>query len=291
MITPTVERANGDLGSLTVYRTDYVRAMALRFWRTPGVNHVLRTSVRYAPAPVRQWIEAERALVHARERRNQVLHRARLVPEHDLRGLLRRGLRELTARHGRHGLGDYLEFGVYNGTSLTCMYRELVALNLHHVRLFGFDSFEGFPPSAAHEDEGRWQPGKCHATIGFTTSVLQAERVDLARVTLVPGWFADTLNDATAQSHQITKASVVMIDCDLYSSTKEALDFCAPLIKDEALIIFDEWNDTRFPNKDMGEKKAFYEFMKEWACFSAVPFGQYAERSQAFLVSRTEDGP
>ena len=286
MSTTIVGRSNGELAVVRENGADFVREMALRLWRTPGVNELLRTSVRYAPAPVRQWIEAERALVHARERRIQVLNRSRLVPEHDLRGLLRRGLRELT-RRGREFLGDYLEFGVYNGTSLTCMYRELVALDLRHVRLFGFDSFAGFPPSAAHEDEGRWQPGKCHSTLGFTSSVLEAERVDLSRVTLVPGWFADTLNDATAQNHEITKASVIMIDCDLYSSTKEALNFCAPFIKDEALIVFDEWNVTRFPHKIIGEKKAFHEFMKERACFSAVPFGQYAERSQAFLVWRT----
>jgi O-methyltransferase len=163
----------------------------------------------------------------------------------------------------------------------------LLALDLDHVRLFGFDSFDGFPASACDEDEGRWQPGRCHSPLAFTTAVLKAERVDLRRVTLVPGWFADTLNNATAQSHQIKKASVIMIDCDLHSSTKTALDFCGPLIKDEALILFDEWRVTRFPNAMMGEKKAFREFLEEWECFSAVPFGQYAERSQAFIVSRT----
>ena len=50
-------------------------------------------------------------------------------------------------------------------------------------------------------------------------------------MTLVAGWFDDTLNEATIQKHRITKASVIMIDCDLYSSTKAALDFCARFIK------------------------------------------------------------
>ena len=36
----------------------------------------------------------------------------------------------------RSGLGDYLEFGVYTGTSLIAMYRALHSLGLDHVRLF-----------------------------------------------------------------------------------------------------------------------------------------------------------
>lgn len=241
----------------------------------------------YAPPSIRKRVEEERALVQRLEARDRIATRPRLVPEQDLRDLLSRGLRTLAKRHGREGLGDYLEFGVYNGTSLTCMYRELVGFEVPHVRLFGFDSFQGFPPNAAHEDEGRWQPGRCHATLEFTTDVLRAEGVDLGRVMLVPGWFSDTLNAATIERHRITKASVIMIDCDLYSSTKEALNFCAPLIAEEALVLFDEWTITRLPASTMGEKKAFQEFLEEQRCFTAVPFGQYAQRSQAFLVSRT----
>lgn len=287
MSTTTVEEAIGGRSSASE-RTEFVRAILLRLWRTRGVNRVLRAAVPYAPASVQRWIQQERAQARVRELRRRVLNRPRLVPEPDLRELLRHGLRELTDRHGRHSLGDYLEFGVYNGTSLTCMYREVVALDLPHVRLFGFDSFKGFPPSAVHEDEGRWQPGRCHAPLEFTTAVLESEGVDLTRVKLVPGWFADTLNDRTARRHQITKASVIMIDCDLYSSTKQALDFCAPLIRDEALILFDEWKVTRHPDKTLGEQKAFREFLRHWGCFSAVAFGRYAERSQVFFLSRTQ---
>jgi O-methyltransferase len=265
---------------------DALRSVLLRLWRARGLNDVMRKAIAHAPVALQRWIDQERVKVRARELRQQVVDRPRLVPEDDLRALLRRGLRQLIDRHGRETLGDYLEFGVYNGTSLTCMFQELSALDLRHVRLFGFDSFEGFPPNASSEDEGRWQPGRCYSTMGFTTAVLQVEGVDLSRVTLVPGWFAETLNAATIQRHHITKASVIMIDCDLYSSTKAALEFCAPLIKDEALIVFDEWTVTRLPDRVIGEKKAFREFLEEQKNFSAVPFGRYAPRSQAFLVYR-----
>ena len=44
----------------------------------------------------------------------------RLVPEAAFSEKLRETLFGLIARHGAAGIGDYLEFGVYNGTSLSC---------------------------------------------------------------------------------------------------------------------------------------------------------------------------
>jgi hypothetical protein len=248
---------------------------------------MLNLAIAYAPATVRDRVEEARARVREQELRQKVLNRARLVPETELLDLLVRGLKTLADRHGRASLGSYLEFGVYNGTSMSCMYKALSRVGLHDVRLYGFDSFQGFPESAAWEDEGRWQPGKCYSPLELTTAVLDAEGVDWSRLTLVPGWFDDTLNDETIRRHGLVKASVIMIDCDLYSSTKTALDFCAPLIKDEALILFDEWHAKGLEGKMLGERKAFEEFLREWGCFTAIPFGQYAKRTETFLVRRT----
>jgi hypothetical protein len=264
-----------------------IRDLLLQMWRTPALNRVLRSAIELAPAPLRNRIERERDRVRKDELQALIRSRPRLLPEsEEFRTLVSRGLRDLASRHGRESLGDYLEFGVYNGTSLTCVYRELVALGLDHVRLFGFDSFQGFPPTAAEEDDGRWQPGRCHSPLEFTTAVLEAEGVDLRRATLVPGWFSETLTEDTRQAHGIARASMIMIDCDLYSSTKDALNFSMPLIADEALVLFDEWTITRMPDKTLGEKRAFQEFLEKHSNFTAVPYGQYAKRSQAFMVTR-----
>jgi predicted O-methyltransferase YrrM len=255
-------------------------------WRTPALNRVFNAAVPFAPARFRSWVERQRARVRQAELRAHIRQRSRLVPESALRTLLSRGLRDLIEHVGKNGLGSYLEFGVYNGTSLLCMYRELDALGLDHVRLFGFDSFQGLPPEAALEDEGRWEPGRCHSPLEFTTAVLASEGVDWRRVSLVPGWYSDTLKPETRQTLGIGKASVIMIDCDLYSSSKQALEFCAPLIEDEALILFDEFNPRGLSGKYAGERRAFDEFLREQGCFTAKPFGQYAPRTETFLVSR-----
>jgi O-methyltransferase len=258
----------------------------LTVWRTPALNRAFNATVGCAPAPVRRWVEQQRARVREAELRARIRERRRLVPESPLRTLLSRGLRELVDHNGPNALGCYLEFGVYNGTSLLCMYRELDALGLNHVRLVGFDSFQGLPPEAAIEDDGRWQPGRCHSPLEFTTAVLTSEGVDWNRVSLVPGWFSDTLKPEMRQTLGLCKASVIMIDCDLYSSSKQALEFCAPLIEDEALIMFDEFHPRGLSGKYAGERRAFDEFLREQGCFTAKPFGQYAPRTETFLVRR-----
>lgn len=257
-----------------------VRGSLLRLWRAPQLNRLLNASLRFAPQPVRSYVERERLRVRLRDRR-------RAVPEAPFRDLLHRGLEQLIARGGREHLGDYLEFGVYNGTSLVSTFRETQAMGLTNVRLFGFDSFQGLPEAAATDDGGKWQPGAWRSDLEFTEAVLDAEGVDRRRVTLVPGWFSDTCNEATARRHKITKASVIMVDCDIYTSTREALNFCAPLIKDQALILFDDWNTGDLAAKNLGERKAFDEWLREWGCFSAEPFGTYRVKSETFMVTRT----
>ena len=117
--------------------------------------------------------------------------------------------------------------------------------------------------------------------------MLDVEGVDRRRVTLVPGWFSDTCVPATARKFNITKASVIMVDCDIYSSTKEALTFCAPLITDKALMLFDDWHTGQLAAKNLGERRAFEEWLAESGQFTAEPFGTYRQKSETFIVTRT----
>ena len=257
-----------------------MRHMLLQMWRTPGFNRFFNTSLRFAPPPIRALVERERLAARVRQR-----HRA--VPEAGYRALLRRGLQELAAGSGGKPLGDYLEFGVYNGTSLVSAYRETAALGLGDVRLFGFDSFEGLPPAAATDDNATWQPGAWRADRQFTEAVLATEGVDRTRVVLIPGWFSDTLNAATVRAYGIGTATVIMVDCDIYTSAREALDFCTPLIGERALVLFDDWHSGGLAARNLGERKAFEEWLAHCGCFTAEPFGSYSSKSETFMVTRS----
>jgi hypothetical protein len=88
------------------------------------------------------------------------------------------------------------------------------------------------------------------------------------------------------EEHDIEKASLIMIDCDIYSSSKQALDFCAPLIKDKSIIFFDDWQ----PGQNMGEEKAFDEFKEENTHLKVKKFGSYKPSGEIFLVENTLAG-
>jgi hypothetical protein len=123
-------------------RVDFIRQLLLRVWRLKGANKLFNAALAYAPYPFSYWIERERARVRRVELAARIRDRPRLVPVSALRTVLLDGLNLLADRHGRAALGDYLEFGVYNGTSLLCTYRACEEAGLTHVRLFGFDSFQ-----------------------------------------------------------------------------------------------------------------------------------------------------
>ncbi len=201
--------------------------------------------------------------------------------ERRLGHVLRRALQRLKARHGHQGVGDYLEFGVYQGNSLIQAHRALAAEGLEHVRLFGFDSFAGLPQDAAQE--GVWSPGQYRADVDFTRQRLAEHGVDPDRTVLVPGFFADTLTEELREEHGVEQAGVIMIDCDLYSSAKEALAFCKPLIGSEAVVLFDDWHAA---GEGRGEQRALAEFLEENPELEAEPFDSYNETSQAFVLKR-----
>jgi O-methyltransferase len=241
---------------------DAALAPLRRTWFSRLVNRILV----HVPGGIGDWLRKEKG----RAKQRMLV----LVPEQELEAKYRDALHFLLDHGGSDDLGDYLEFGVFHGASLTCMHRALKGLNLDRVRLFGFDSFEGLPVGIGTEyDFLPWKPGQYRADYDFTVEKLRRAGVDWARTFLIKGWFSEVLNDALVAHYGISKASIIMIDCDLYSSSKQALDFCAPLIRDRALIFFDDWSDGAKTNH--GEKRAFDEFLQANPQLQADEFGTY----------------
>ena len=210
-----------------------------------------------------------------------------LISVRELQPKFESACRILTDKLGANNIGEYLEFGVCEGTSLACMFHALASLELNHVRLFGFDSFEGLPAIAAIDIENELQPGECASNLASTEDLLTREGVDWHRTFLIKGWFNETLNDTITREHNIKKASLIMIDCDLYSSAKESLKFCRPLIKDTAIFFFGDWNE----DKSIGEKRAFEEFLQENPQLKSELLDRYKNngipKGRIFLVTDT----
>ena len=129
----------------------------------------------------------------------------------------------------------YLEFGVYEGSSLRWWAEHLTD---PAARFVGFDSFEGLP-----ED---WRPGHDHGH--FRTA--RPPRIEDPRVSFVVGWFDDTLADYKPPEHD---QLIVNVDCDLYSSARTVLNWLEPHVQAGTLVYFDE-----LPDRDH-EMRAFLE--------------------------------
>jgi len=254
----------------------HVDDLAIGVLKALGLRGVAKRYLINAPKPIREW--AERRKLH-----NAIRNRRRLICEDELKRTFRESI-SLLCRKGIE-IGDYLEFGVYNGSSLLCMYRVMEELGVTGSRLIGFDSFEGLPAIALTDSGGHWKPGEFKSSHEFTCQVLEHEGVNWERVTLVKGVFSETLTEALRNHLNIRRAGVIMVDCDLYQSAKEALDFCEPGIVDKSVILFDDW----FPlaNQGLGEKRAFDEFLAAAPYFEAEELFDFDPYGKGFLVSRT----
>ena len=132
-----------------------------------------------------------------------------------------------------------------------------------------------------------WVPGVYASTVQATTQYLTEAGVDMTQVELVEGWFHDTLTPATAARLGLRKASIIMLDCDIYTATKEALWFCEPLIDDFAVMIFDDWG-WREGEGELGQEQAFAEFAEAFPHFAFAPLPAYIPQARMFLATRSD---
>lgn len=211
-----------------------------------------------------------------------------LVPEEDLQRSFEAALRLLGGGETASARA-YLEFGVYVGTSLACMYRAASRVRASGLQIVGFDSFQGMPKGADAEDDPRWRAGALYSDVELTRRNLTRLHVPLDGVDLVPGWFEDSLTDDTRKRLGLERVDVVMIDCVIYSSTRIALEFCTPLIKDQTIIYFDDWAAADMAERNLGERAAFDEWLVAHPSLRAVelPALRFDRNSRVFMVSRS----
>lgn len=198
----------------------------------------------------------------------------RLVPVDPLRQVYRQAL-DVMDQHP-DGVGSFLEFGVFAGTSLATMVEEAdrVAPGL---RVIGFDSFRGLPASVA-ADEGGWQPGMFYCPRRVTEWNLRRQGIATDRVTLVEGWFDEVLTDELAEALDIDRVGIVQLDADAYSSTVPVLRWITPLLGDRAVLIFDDWySGGNADEVGIGVQRAFEEWLASHPDLEAGVLAEYGK--------------
>jgi hypothetical protein len=134
----------------------------------------------------------------------------------------------------------YLEFGVYRGDS---MQHWLRAIPRHDAQFYGFDSFLGLPE--------HWHEG---APRGHYSANGEQPTFDDGRVTLVEGWFDETVPRFELPPHDVL---FVNIDSDLYSSATTVLGRLKHEFHAGDFLYFDELNSHNH------ELRALREFLDD----------------------------
>lgn len=160
--------------------------------------------------------------------------------------------------------GVAVELGVFLGTSLTS-----IASAYPDRTVFGFDSFLGLPEHWSRGDTEQFAAGAF--SIGGAVPLLPHDNV-----ILVPGWFNTTLPwFAASLGSAGIRIALLHVDCDLYSSTRLALEVLAPMLRRGTVVVFDEL--VNYPGYHNHELRALFEvlagkFAVEWIGKVQSPF-------------------
>jgi hypothetical protein len=183
--------------------------------------------------------------------------------------------------------GDYLEFGVFEGMSfelsLTAASKFYDARSPRRPRFFAFDSFSGLPEPDQSKDGRVWEQGTYYSSLEtFKRNTARASRG--WDVKIVEGFYNQTLVPSLRTELGLREAAFINIDCDLYESTLDALNFCTPLVKTGTLIFFDDWYASE-GDLSLGEARAAKEWLSKNPHITLIDFGDVAIMGKMFLVN------
>ncbi len=184
--------------------------------------------------------------------------------------------------------GDYLEFGVFTGSSLifaTKISRRLNLASKVGPRFFGFDSFEGFGEVDPVDEHPFYNDSDPTFKVNFEKvkrNILKKTRG--SEIHLVKGFFSKTLKEKTAPERGIKAARVVLIDCDLKGATTEALTFLLPVLQPGMILILDDFYGFRGSQKN-GVAGAFNAFKEANPQLKFSKVFSYGYGGVAFMLS------
>jgi len=185
--------------------------------------------------------------------------------------------------------GAYFEFGVASGRSAIAAIRANRRENPRTVSPFLlFDSYQGLPElSGPDAGSAQFKPGDYAFSVEKVIANLQQHGVyDEATVHLVPGWFEQSLPTFPAADLGVTKAAIVHVDVDLFSSCVTVLDFIEPFLQVGTVLLFDDWNAFNASNHK-GERAAASQWLKRNPQWQLNDYAAYGWHGRVFIVDES----
>lgn len=178
-----------------------------------------------------------------------------------------------------HLSGSIIEAGVAGGTGL-CTFALLEDSRKLKRRIWGFDSFSGFPLGTSADSQVFQKSGKSaykNFSEDFVMEVLRSiplSHAMLERITLCGGFMPQSFSQ-----YDLGPVALLNVDVDLYQSTKDVLDYFWPLMESAGIVILDEYDSNNDAVKWPGAKRAIDEF-----CNSNQIKVQRSIGNRAFLI-------
>jgi hypothetical protein len=184
--------------------------------------------------------------------------------------------------------GDFCEFGCHEGVTFAMAHAGLTRTgDPLDRRMWAFDSFEGLPPPSSEADSHpAWVAGELSTSLEEFRRLCDSAGIPREKYTSVPGFYADTLPQATAPE----QVAFAHVDCDMYSSASEVMAWLAPRMQNGMIIAFDDYFCAS-ADQLSGERRALMEFEREHPRWRFVPYSQYWWAAQSFLIEDRELDP
>jgi len=156
--------------------------------------------------------------------------------------------------------GSIIECGIYKGFGLMSWAKLSAILEPENLtrRIYGFDSFDGFPRVSREDANSVASPGAGELRANSSAELRKLiEEYDndrflghIDKVHLIAGDARETI-PAFTQDHSHLLVSLLFMDFDLYEPTKVALEQFVPRMPRGAVLAFDELDNPIWPGETM----------------------------------------
>ncbi len=177
----------------------------------------------------------------------------------------------------------YYEFGCFSGRTFAAAINSAKFLKID-FKYYAFDSFLGLPST---DEKNIFKKGQFKFTKkDFKKIIKMKTGKTLKDENIIEGFYEQTLK--TEKALKLPKAGIIYLDCDLYSSTISALNFLKNKMVSGSVLLFDDY--YCYPvNKNMGQKKAIYEFLEENRNFELTKWKAFSSFGQSFFFINKSD--
>jgi O-methyltransferase len=192
------------------------------------------------------------------------------------------------ARYSGINDGYYMEFGIMNGESAISAYRQLRGVVKH---IYGFDTFAGHPAQSDEDKtaaeyapyffEGNYKSVDIEVVREY---MLGATMLEKSNIHLTQGLFSDSLPKFDKSQLDDKGFPVcVFVDCDLYSSAKDVLNFITDIVRTGTWLLVDDYWCYRGDPK-AGVRRALDEWVRDNGRVGITLYDNFNAYSRAYIV-------